>query len=413
MPFAVSFLTMAEIFPFRGFHYNPKLIASLSEVITPPYDNIPAGEESKYWKRSPYNFAHVDLPLQENDDYSAALQSLTQWIEHKVLVGDTAPGFYWYRQSFAYEAARYSRDALVCAVQLRDFSEGVIRPHENTHGKAKKDRLQSIRKTGFNLSHIFGMVKDPRGVMQSLIEGEDFSTPWLQGTTDDGAEHFIWKLSATKSAALTAFFKDQPIYIVDGHHRYESALAYAKEVGAYRNEQHPASQTLFTICNTFEPGLVVCPTHRGIYSLGEHKSKLNALSQDFTLEKVNPDCLKLFTSKTTNTPEFLVGYEGSLLRCTPKSSGPGLLGLPMHWSDRKILDELLQIPESDFSHRIHYEKDALKLWENRNRFEFMIFHARPKISDVTEIADAKGFMPPKSTYFYPKLASGLILRQLS
>lgn len=411
---------MAKIFPFRGFHYNTQIIENLNDVITPPYDNIPAGDETKFWNRSPYNFAHVDLPLQDEDDYSAATQTISKWIEHKILIGDNTPGYYWYRQTFPHDGARHVRDALMCAVQLADFSEAIVRPHENTHGKHKKDRLQSIRRTGFNLSHIFGMVKDPDGFLSSLIERYEFRTPLLQGTTEDGAEHAVWKLDADRVPELAHFFEDQPIYIVDGHHRYESALAYSREVGAYGDPNHPASRTIFTICNAFEPGLIVLPTHRGIKSLGEHKAKLSEIHERFVLTEVQPDILKPFTAKPGSTPTFLVGFGDTLYSCTPKhwekeaeTMGRALYKLPMHWSDRKMLGDIFHIPESEFSHRIQYEKDARKLWDERGKYDLMIFHARPKITDVTDIADEKGFMPPKSTYFFPKLASGLVLRQLT
>ncbi len=411
---------MAKIFPFRGFHYNTKLIANLDDVITPPYDNIPAGDDVKLWNRSPYNFAHVDLPLKPEDDYTTASQTLTKWIEHKIMAADNSPGYYWYRQTFPHEGTRHVRDALMCAVQLHDFSENVVRPHENTHGKAKKDRLQSIRKTGFNLSHIFGMVKDPDGFLMSLIEKYEFQAPLLQGTTSEGAEHAVWKLEADKVRELPAFFADQPIYIVDGHHRYESALAYAREVGAYGNENHPAGRTLFTICNAFEPGLIVLPTHRGVKSVGALKSRLSEISTLFDLTPASPDTLKPFTAKPGTTPAFMVGFNDLLYTATPKNwekqidtMGQALYKLPMHWSDRKLISGMFEVPEHDYMDRIDYEKDALKLWENRGKYDLMVFHARPKTTDVTDVADAKGFMPPKSTYFYPKLASGLVLRQLS
>ncbi len=411
---------MADIFPFRGFHYNTKTIGSLTDVITPPYDNIPAGEEQKFWNRSPYNFAHVDLPLKEEDDYSTAQQTLTKWLEHKILVGDNTPSYYWYRQTFKLDGNTHVRDAMMASVKLTDFSEGVVRPHENTHGKAKKDRLQSIRKTGFNLSHIFGMVKDPDGFLSSLMERFEFQAPLLDGTTDDGAEHAVWKLEAEKVPELATFFKTQPIYIVDGHHRYESALAYAREMGAYGSDTHPAARTLFTICNAFEPGLIVLPTHRGVKTLGEARTMLETLHERYTLTPSTPEALKAFTSKPTATPSFFVGFDGALYSCTPKNwereatnMGKALYKLPMHWSDRKILVEMMGIPESEFQSRIQYEKDAMKLWEDRSKYEFSIFHAQPKITDVTDVADDKAFMPPKSTYFYPKLASGLVLRQLS
>jgi uncharacterized protein (DUF1015 family) len=413
---------MANVSPFSGYHYNPKLIADLSDVITPPYDNIPAGEEETYWNRSPYNFAHVDLPKSDGDDYSAASHTLSEWIQKGVLTHDKAPCYYWYRQTFTTDGHRHTRDALIASVSLADFSEGIIRPHENTHGKAKKDRLQSLRSTRFNLSHIFGMVKDPDGFLNSLMERWEFNEPLLQGTTKDGAAHAIWKLEADLVPELAAFFKEHPIYIVDGHHRYESALAYARETGALGNDTSPASRTLFSISNAFDPGLIVMPTHRGLKSLGDALSKRSSISSLFHLTPFNVEQLPAFTHKTTATTQFVVGFENALFLCSPKAdtvrdskadkNQSALWKLPMQWSDRVLLSEYFGVPESDFGSRIQYEKDPLLLWENRAKYDFLIFHARPKVTDVTDVADEKSFMPPKSTYFFPKLASGLVLRAL-
>lgn len=410
---------MATISAFRGYYYNTKKISKLSDVITPPYDVIPAGGDQKLWDRSPYNFAHVDLPRKKDDDYAAALQTLQEWIEHKVLLSDSTPGYYWYRQAYDYEGGRHVRNALVCAVQLHDFSEGIIRPHENTHGAHKKDRLQSIRKTGFNLSHIFGMVKDSDGFFNGLTERWDFQAPLLQGTTDDGTEHSVWRLEPDAAPELAEFFAEQPIYIVDGHHRYESALAYAREVGAYGKPAHPAASTVFTICSTFDPGLLVMPTHRAIHDLGAQRTQLAKIKDVFDLRPATEAELNAFVAKPVSMPTFFLGFENQLFQATPKDWETSLARegrangkLPMHWSDRRLLGDIFQIPESEFSHRIHYDKN-IAVWSEREKFDLMIFHARPKITDVTDTADDKAFMPPKSTFFIPKLASGLILRSLS
>jgi uncharacterized protein (DUF1015 family) len=157
-----------------------------------------------------------------------------------------------------------------------------------------------------------------------------------------------------------------------------------------------------------------------VKSLGEHKAKLSQIGERYTLTKASPEMLVPFTSKPGTTPTFMLGWGDEIYTCTPKSweseaatMGKALYKLPMHWSDRKLLSETLHVPEHDFMQRIHYEKDAMKLWEARRKFDLMVFHARPKITDVTDVADDKAFMPPKSTYFFPKLASGLVLRQVT
>lgn len=408
-----TLIDMATLRPFRGLHYNPKLISNLSDVIIPPYDTIPAGDDEKYWSRSPYNFAHVLLPAQADEDYTRSRDLLTKWREHQILLVDNSPGYYLYRQTFTLDGVKHARNLLLGCVALQEFADHVIRPHENTFGNPKKDRLQILRSTQCNLSHVFGMVQDPEGFLHSLYERWEYKAPLLHGTTDEGVEHSVWKIDSGAAKDVETFFTDKALYIVDGHHRYESALNYAREKQVLGQPDQAAASMLFAIANSYDPALVVLPTHRKV-KLAGGKPSLEKIEKAFNLSPLSPTELKVYTSKSHKSPDFGLYIDGDLYRCSPKVSTfeNALQSLAVYWSDEKLMKEILGVTSEARGERVSYEKDALKLWNERSDAEILIFHAPPAIDQIMDVADAKMFMPQKSTYFYPKLASGLILRDL-
>jgi len=306
---------MAQIFPFRAFHYNSHNVGDLSELIIPPYDVISESECEAYRSRSPYNFAHVLLAHCQGDDYARSRELIEKWRGHKILTTDNHPGYYLYRQTFKIDRVSHTRDTLMCTVELRDFSDGVVLPHENTFGKFKTDRLQILRQTRANLSHVFGMVKDPEGILNSLYERYEFQAPLLHGKTDDGVEHAIWKFSPAKAPELAQFFANKPIYIVDGHHRYESALMYAKETGVLGKTDVSASKMMFAIANAYDPALFVFPTHRIVQ--GGNQINADLMEKRYHLMPISFEDLQAFVTKPRRAPEFGVYWDGRLYQCSP------------------------------------------------------------------------------------------------
>jgi len=411
---------MAMISPFRGLHYNTQQIRNLGDVITPPYDVISKEDAKRYLARSPYNFAHVDLPHNEHEDYTNASVLLAKWRQHGILKQDPGSNYYLYRQTFRMNDKLHRRDTLMCAVELHDFSEGIIRPHENTYGKYKADRLQILRQTKCNLSQVFAMVKDPNGVLATSYAKWEYQTPLLNGKTEDGIDHTVWAIEAAKAKEIPEFFKNEPIYIVDGHHRYESALMYARETGALGHPENPAAHTLFAIANVFDPALIVLPTHRRLRDSNLANVDRQTIEKRFDLTSMTYDELKSFVETTHPAPQFALYFKGDLFLCRPKSwiseqeaLGKSVAKLSVIWSDYKLLQDLCGVTEENRSEKISYEKDLAALWEKRKESSLIIFHAAPSILDVTNVADEKRFMPQKSTFFYPKLGAGLILRNLA
>lgn len=410
---------MANIFPYKALYYDNETFKDLSSLVIPPYDNIPAGDEKKYLARSPYNFAHVLLPHAADEDYSHAAELINKWKDQHILKETSAPCYYLYQQSFEAYGQKHVRHTLMCSVELQPFSEAIVRPHENTFGQFKADRLQILRKTQCNLSHIFGMVNDDEGFLENLFEKWMFNAPFLKGKTDDGTEHMLWKVEGAKYPEVAEFFKDKPIYIVDGHHRYESALMYAKESGAYGDSKKPASQMIFAIANTYDPGLIVFPTHRAIKKDAPLGINWGLVEDQYQTLSLTSEQLFKFVEKPQQTPQFAVFYKNQLHLLIPKNwqdaettLGKSVARLSVTWSDFKFAHDFCGVNDTNRSQKISYQKDAKSLWENRDNFELIIFHAPPAVTDVTQVADEKRFMPQKSTYFFPKLAAGFTMRRL-
>lgn len=408
---------MATIAPFKGIHYNPSKVSNLSDVIVPPYDNIPAGEEKKYFERNPYNFAHLILPQKANDDYTETAARLAKWRETGVLKQDSTPGYYLYQQNFTIDGHTYQRKTLMCLVLLHDFKEAIVRPHENTYGQYKADRLAILKATKHNLSHIFGMVKDPDGILEAKYETAAYSHPLLVAKSDEGVEHSVWRIEGSAMDSITKFFADKPIYIVDGHHRYESSLTYARENNAVGDKNHPAAYMLFAIANCYDPGLIALPTHRIVTGVAAEKRAKALIEDHFDLSPLSYGELERFTKKTQKTPAFGLSLNGELFLARPKNpeamekeAGPALANNAVAWSDWKLLRQIVEIPDDQKANYISYEKDLGLAYKKSQNAGLAIFHAPLEVETIADVADAKGFMPQKSTFFYPKLAAGLILR---
>lgn len=408
---------MAHISPFKGSFYSTDL--PLSDLIIPPYDTLSEKERNLYKSKSPYNFAHVDLPGSTGTEWEISAQLLKEWKQKNITRQAHQPSYYLYRQNFEANGQNHQRDTLLCSVGLEDFSKRVIRPHENTFGKYKSERLELLKTTQCNLSHIFGMVKDPEGFLESQFEQWAFEKPLLQAQSNSNVSHTVWQVEAQKASELPQFFEEKPIYIVDGHHRYGSALMYAEEKGVLGQWNHPAASTTFCIANVFDPGLIIMPTHR-VLKKGSLKGLWNQaeLEEVFEIKPVSWDFTQSYVQNHQPSPGFIVFKEGELHHYSPKILGEEqprlgkLSALGVTWSDRYFLEKFCGVTEENRGALVTYAKDFEQAWQERNSADLVVFQAPPQVEQVTDVADAGQFMPQKSTYFVPKLAGGLVFRDL-
>lgn len=401
---------MSLIHPIRGIHVSIQV--QTSDIIIPPYDAIPKEKEGVYLSRSPYNFSHLLLPNSQDPQYRLARERLQQWKATGIFVEEAHPCYYLYRQEFRVNNHSHTRDTLMCAVQLHEFGDGIVRPHENTYQKFKSDRLTILRSTGHQMSHIFGMIKDPRGSLSRLFESWSFQKPFRQAADDDETSHTLWKVAGSDyQKTIDRIFDNNPIYIVDGHHRYGSALEYAKEVGALGSPHHPGGQMLFCIANVYDRALVVFPTHR----LVRGKPGFS-VPQEYRQRKIVMEELKEFTATPQKGADFVLYENGKLTLCTPPALsvsewGKSVSKLAVAWSDWHFLPGL-GVTEENRSERVLYERDFEQAWQRRDEFVAVLFHAPITPERVCEVADEARFMPQKTTYFYPKLAAGLVIRSV-
>jgi len=270
---------MADVKPFRGIHYDVKRVGDLTRVVAPPYDVISPEEQEALHRRHPRNITWVDFGMAKEGDgpgenkYTRAAAWFREWLAEGTLVRDAVPSLYYYEQEFTIPGKRtYVRKGFLGALKLSAFGEGEVFPHERTLSKPKEDRLALMRVTDVHMSPIFSLYSDPRDEVLKSLRSAMAAAPDMAAVDDLGVKHRIWTVSTPK-ALLGAVegMKGKGVFIADGHHRYETALAFREEMRA-RHGVNPGAayeHVLMFLCNMDDEGIVILPTHRGIHSLAD------------------------------------------------------------------------------------------------------------------------------------------------
>ncbi len=433
---------MADVRPFSGIHYAPALRSQLAELVTPPYDVISLVDQATYYERHPYNIIRLELGRDEpgddtlNNRYTRAAATFAEWRMHGVLRQRGLPAMYLYRQRFHIGGKEYWRTSLLARVRLEPWEAGVVLPHEQTMAKPKADRLKLLRACAANLSPIMALFQDERDELHQLFKALNEFPPEVNFIDHTGEEH--WLLPITDEAHLRAirgFFADRRIYIADGHHRYETALAYRDEIRGMRKELHPddaANFVLMALVAFEDPGLVILPTHRLVKGLpAERIGQLpETLKRYFSLESLPVDLpvehmLAMLASDDGMAAFLLRTPEQTLrLRARPEiSQRMAVAGLSSAWRelDVAILQTLVMeealgldadaVTRGDF---VSYTRDAeAAVSAVRNGTAQLAALLRPtRVEQLRDVAMAGERMPQKSTYFYPKLITGLVINPL-
>jgi uncharacterized protein (DUF1015 family) len=412
---------MADLQPLRSLRYEPAAVGSLADVIAPPYDVIDDAMRAELASRSPYNVVHVDLP----PSYDEAAATMRDWRSRGVLVQEGDPAVWVLRQDYtAPGGARRSRTGFFARVRVDEYGPGRIRPHERTHPGPKEDRLRLTRATRTNLSPIFTLFPDWDGVAERAI-GQITGTEPFATVEDDT----LWRSSDEDLIAeLQMALADAELLIADGHHRYETARLYADEVGGEGEHRY----VLMLLCALSDPGLLVFPTHRLLTGLKDNAEKQIAIRDvlrgDFEIEELS-DTSEL--EPPAGDGRVVFGYMDSFFkrpfRVTLKDQSiadRALPGLPEPYRrlDTAVLEALvlrgaLGMSEDDISHLrgLDYSKDlddAIRAVESGRADAGFFMRATP-VDQVREVAAAGESMPPKSTYFYPKVPTGLVFNPLT
>jgi uncharacterized protein (DUF1015 family) len=422
---------MAEIAPFRGVRFDTSKVEAY-RVLAPPYDVIDADQRAELAALDPHNCVRLILPEGEGDaKYAAAARTLDEWMASGVLVRDDAPAIYRYNQVFTSAELgdrEVTRRGFIAAARLHRFDERVILPHERTLKGPKIDRLKLFKATASHPSQIFTLYSDPDGAADRALAAAEAQAPVVDGTTADGTRHIVWKVDdADIIAAVTRVIAERNLYIADGHHRYETMLAYRD----FRREQGDDAAdfgTLF-LANMDDPGLIVLPTHRLVHSLASFSRDdlLARAAATFDVDTVAGGASDAATIRTLleqrgrarPTVAMIVpgSADATLLSYKPDlSSASETARLDVTVLHDAILEGLLGIDRAaqEAKTNLDYIKDTGKALamtaEGKGQCCFLM-NPTP-VAQVKRVSDEGGFMPQKSTFFYPKIASGVVFRKL-
>ncbi len=440
---------MPIVAPFRGLRYDPKHVGSLSQVIAPPYDVIDAALQTRLYEQHPANVIRLELNREEPGDdttttnkYSRAARFFRSWREQGVIMQEPAAALYVYHQSFSVEGREHVRRGVMARVRLERFGTGSIHPHEETMSGPKQDRLLLTRACRANLSQVFGLYPDPDGAVQTLLDGAVAGQPPLEAIDHLGVGSRLWPLTDESVATQVAgLMGGRPVFIADGHHRYETACNYRDEVAAAWAESHggaplpadhPAHFVLMMLVGMSDPGLVVLPTHRLFVqpSVPDAATLGRLLGDCFTtaLAGHGPSAAEAVWSDIEAEGEqgtlglYTAGDKAwTIARITPSGRtrmdkvaadhGTAWRNLGVSILHRLVIGELLgakEIPTPGYVHLVREVVDGL----GTDRYPLAALVMPATVDDIRRVSETGERMPAKSTYFFPKLASGLVFHTL-
>lgn len=424
---------MAEISPFYGVRYNLEIVKDMALVICPPYDVISKDEQKVYYERSQYNIIRLEhameLPGDSTGDnkHARASATLNQWLKERVLLTDQVPSLYIHEQTFTYQGTRRRRLGFTACVRLEPWEKRMILPHENTVAGIKSDRLDLMRACNANFSPLLGLYEDPGQRIAKLLGVQTSRKPVLDFAAD-GETHRLWIANEPEFIQrISHFLAPKPIYIADGHHRYETALAYQAERrknSPYSTGHEAFNFVMMTLVSFSDPGLLVLPVHRVVKGISEENMKrfINELNTLFLT-----DSLPL--EDTSRVPEMsgviarVIGLkEGAVIglrlrpdmhikAVMPPGHSDAYNKLEVSILQHLVLDKLIAL---DKGVSIVYTPNAKAAVDMVSKGDYQLaFILNPiPLSAIKAVADANDRMPGKSTYFYPKLPTGLVINRL-
>jgi uncharacterized protein (DUF1015 family) len=433
---------MADVRAFRAYRYDLGRVGALSDVIAPPYDVIDPPLQQALYERSPYNVIRLILNKEGPGDsdadnrYTRAAATLRDWLRDDVLRQDSARGLYVYHQDFEAEGKRYTRKGFLARVRLEPFGSGRIYAHEETMAGPKADRLKLFHATGTNLSPVFGLYPDADGAVMRALEAATARALPLQATDHLGVVSKLWPVTDQHAvSAVTGLLGPKPVFIADGHHRYETGLRYLEDrraAGEARGPEAAPNFILMMLVSMSDPGLVILPTHRLVSGLPDVTADQLAavLKPHFEVEKVgegDSGAREAWERIEADGGQELLGFgtvaDGvwqtarfrapEIMARRAANHSPAWRGLAVSVLHVDVLDHLIPQalggkPECQYVHLLGEVTDAVR----RRRCQVAVLVPPATMGHVEQIAGNLEKMPPKSTYFYPKLLSGLVFNSL-
>src|SRR3954449_2924294 len=420
---------MAEVLPFKALHYDLGKVGSLDAVAAPPYDVIDASQRAALLQRSPYNAVAIDLPKPfdsadpgsepSGDPYAEAAARIEQWKVEGALVQDEAPSIWALTQDYvAPDGNSYSRHGILARVRVEDYETGNVRPHERTHPGPLQDRLELTRATRLNLSPIFSLsTEDPWPLVEPALSPE----PWGEVTDEDGTVNRVWRVADPDVvAAVVERLAGAQLLIADGHHRYETARAYRDEIGG----EGPQNYTLMALTGLDDPGLTVFPTHRLLSGFADDPEKQgrlgNGLRGLFEVEEISREEIDPNGEGGVGVFGLYDSFHKRAFRLRLKDVAAldrRLEGKPEAYRrldsailETLVLKGLVGMSNHDIDERsgLEYAKSVPAALEMVDEGGYDVaFIQRPvPVEQVKAVAETEENMPPKSTYFFPKVMTG-------
>lgn len=419
---------MAEIIPFKGILYNPEK-TDASETMAPPYDIVTHDLKDELYQKSQYNVIRIDFGKDKDGDndienrYTRAAECLKEWRKEGILKQDPAPYFYCYEMSCEIYGAPRKMRGFLGAVKIEELGKGRIHPHEMTYSKPKSDRLNILRVCNANTSPIWSLYSSEEKTASSILEELSKEKPFIEADIGDGITHRLWKI--TDSSLIDKIkeeMSDKDVFIADGHHRYETALAFRREMtekGLNKTGEEPFNYALMFLSNMEDEGLTLLPTHR-IVEIDSDIHPREVLGEHFEVYKINPggrsngevrrEMFEMMRAKKHSFGMYLTNadmyYVISFNSSIEDMELPDCLKkLDVTVLHQFIFEKLLNIDHYEYE----MDPDLAVQRANKGNFEAVFFLNSTKIQDLKEVALAGHRMPPKSTYFYPKLLTGMVI----
>ncbi len=439
---------MAKIFPFKGIRYNINKIGDLSKVVTPPYDVISKQAQQCYYESSSYNIIRLilnkELPddNEKNNRYTRALDFFKKWQEDEILIEDKEASFYLYEQEFSYKDKKRIRCGFIARLELSDFAAKEIFPHEKTFAKPKLDRLTLIETCKANFSPVFGLYyeKEPE-IKKLLLLSKEISVQIINIADEFKIVHRVWQIK-DKSLIdkIAEQFKDKQIFIADGHHRYEASLIFRDQMRKKQSTLYTGKESynyvMIYLTNLDEEGIAVLPTHRLIRTLPDDNlpQVIQKIKQSFNIEFVeNKDKMLSELNKYNEKSKYIFGMyyydindkkgrfsvltlndEKIINKIMDKTKSDKYNKLNVTVLHSLVIDKILSLHDKIHQDNIGYtqnEDEAIGLI-NEGKYKIGFFINPTRIDELKNIALSGGLMPQKSTYFYPKLETGLVINKL-
>ncbi|MBC8571440.1 DUF1015 domain-containing protein [Zongyangia hominis] len=424
---------MATVKGFRGVRFTEKA-GTIAELCCPPYDIISEEQRQNYLAQNPHNVIRLELPRGEHP-YEEAAKTLQTWLSNGVLSQDEKEGLYIYEEEFTARGVPNKIKGFICLVKVEDFSKGVVLPHEETLSKAKTDRFNLQMATGCQFSQIYSLYIDHEHTTLSLIDALSDREPDAVFTDEGDVTHRLWCVyDEDVIAQVGQQFAGRKLYIADGHHRYETSINIRnalREKGVITDDSHPGNYVMMMLCDMEHPGLVVFPTHRLIRDMPdvdipdllkkceEFFDITPALPLSSLQEKLDEDYAqgkKSFALYTGSQDYTLLTLRdlGAVKRLEPKMSDD-YCNLDVSVLHTLVLEHILGIDKENMMNQVNLnytrvlEEAIDKVQDGTYNFSFIMNPT--KVEEIGRVAEGGEKMPQKSTYFYPKLTTGLVMNK--